>query len=96
MRLGKSEHSDLEVIGDFCGSVYLDHRFKDYIKKKLGANTIGRMKTRSHREMMRSWEEQVKFKFGSEASDTEFDVSVHGVADSVQNQVDDGFHSMSK
>ena len=86
----------MDVLGDLCGSVYLDHRFKDYIKNKLGANTIDHMKPRSHHEMMRSWEEQVKFKFGSEASHTEFEVAVPGVADSVQNQVEDGYHSISK
>lgn len=91
-----SENSDLDVLGGLCGSVYLDHRFKDYIKSKLGANTIDRMKPRPHDEMMRSWIEQVKFKFGSEASDTEFEVAVPGVADSVQNQVEDNYHSISK
>lgn len=94
--MGKSEHSDFDVLGDLCGSVYLDHRFKDYIENKLGANTINRMRPRSRDEMMRSWIEQVKFKFGSEASDTEFEVAVPGVADSVQNQVEDNYHTISK
>jgi len=33
-------------IGALCGSVFLDHRFEDYMKRTLGDETIGAMKVR--------------------------------------------------
>lgn len=81
------------VVGDLCGSVFLDHGFDKYIRRKLGDSVIDGMSVRSRTQMMNSWINDVKFRFGN-TSQTEFDVSVPGVADDDEKGVDSGFHTM--
>ncbi|KAA8913169.1 hypothetical protein FN846DRAFT_916415 [Sphaerosporella brunnea] len=75
------------------GSVFLDHGFEQYIRNKLGDAAIDSMKPRCKNEMMRTWVENVKLKFGNRTA-FEYDVSVHGVPDDEDTNVEDGFHSM--
>jgi hypothetical protein len=78
----------------------LNERFEKYIRRTLGDGTIDRMKPRSRNEMMRTWEEKIKFKFGNntEVEDFEFvegfEVNVNGVPDDHKKHVEDGFHTM--
>jgi len=46
---------ELKSLG-LCGSVFLDQRFEQYIRGKLGDKVIDSMKPRSKAAMMRSWE----------------------------------------
>ncbi|KAF8247380.1 actin-like ATPase domain-containing protein [Wilcoxina mikolae CBS 423.85] len=82
--------------GDLCGSVFLDERFEKYIRGVLGDKVIDDMKPRSKYEMMRTWEEKVKFTFGNseDAEDDGYEVNVPGVPDNDETNVEDGFHSM--
>ncbi|KAA8895128.1 hypothetical protein FN846DRAFT_922535 [Sphaerosporella brunnea] len=75
--------------GGMHGSVYLDHGFERYIREKLGDDVIDSMKPRARKEMMRTWAENVKFKFGNTTTFA-YDVSVHGVPDNEATNVDDG------
>lgn len=43
---------------------------------------------------MRTWEEKVKFKFGNSTGRDCYEVSVHGVPDNDETNVEDGFHTM--
>ncbi|KAI5807184.1 hypothetical protein EDC01DRAFT_638392 [Geopyxis carbonaria] len=81
--------------GDLCGSVYLNHRFEQYIRQRLGNRTIDKMKLRSKREMFRSWEQGVKFKYGNRVGIEGYEVHVLGVPDSDEKNIEDGFHSMT-
>jgi hypothetical protein len=44
--------------------------------------------------MMRSWEEAVKFQFGNTSEEEEFFVSVPGVPDNDETDVESGHHMM--
>lgn len=79
--------------GDLCGSVFLNERFDAYIRKLLGDAAIDGMSSRSKATMMRTWEEGVKFKFGN-AGTREFELSVHGIPDDEDKNIEEGFHTM--
>jgi len=44
--------------------------------------------------MMRSWEEAIKFQFGNTSEEEEFFVSVPGVPDNEETDVESGHHMM--
>jgi hypothetical protein len=46
--------------------------------------------------MMRTWEEKVKFRFGSCHEEQEYEVSVFGIPDNDQANVHDGFHIIQR
>jgi hypothetical protein len=48
--------------------------------------------------MMRTWEEKIKFTFGSntELEDDGYEVNVPGIPDNDETNVEDGFHTMQK
>ena len=50
---------------------------------------------RSKAEMMRTWEEKVKFKFGCGDNDDLLEVTVPGVPDDPDLDIEDGFHCMT-
>ncbi|KAF8249243.1 actin-like ATPase domain-containing protein [Wilcoxina mikolae CBS 423.85] len=79
--------------GDLCGSVYLNERFEQHIRNVLGDDVIDGMKPRAQMEMFRTWEEKVKFKFGSK-TDLDFEVTVPGIPDDEENNVEGGFYTM--
>ncbi|TGZ77595.1 hypothetical protein EX30DRAFT_311070 [Ascodesmis nigricans] len=79
--------------GDLCGSVFLDQGFEKYIRGKLGDAVIDKMSARSRMHMMNSWITDVKNRFGG-TTQTEFEVSVPGVADDEKMGVESGFHVM--
>ncbi|KAF8245037.1 actin-like ATPase domain-containing protein [Wilcoxina mikolae CBS 423.85] len=82
--------------GALCGSVFLDYAFEQYIRRLLGDKAINDMKPRSKHEMMRTWEEKVKFTFGN-TTDPEavYEVNVPGVPDNDDTNIEDGFHFMT-
>ncbi|KAI5783433.1 hypothetical protein FPQ18DRAFT_356158 [Pyronema domesticum] len=79
--------------GAMAGSVFLDERFEEYIRKKLGNHVIDGMKPRSRKEMFRTWEEKVKFAFGN-TKDTSYEITTPGVPDDLSKNVEDGFHTI--
>ncbi|KAF8244868.1 hypothetical protein K440DRAFT_646743 [Wilcoxina mikolae CBS 423.85] len=80
--------------GDLCGSMFLDQRFEQYIRKLLGDKVIDNMKPRSKHMMMKSWEETVKFTFGNLDAEHEYYVNVPGIRDNEEANVQDGCHTM--
>ncbi|KAF8243917.1 hypothetical protein K440DRAFT_611241 [Wilcoxina mikolae CBS 423.85] len=80
--------------GDMCGSVFLDERFEEYIRRVLGDRVIDGMKPRSRNEMFRTWEEKVKYKFGNINNHEGFEITVAGVPDDESKNVEDGFHTI--
>ncbi|KAF8534217.1 hypothetical protein BDD12DRAFT_757493 [Trichophaea hybrida] len=83
--------------GGFHGSVYVDAEFEKYIRRVLGDRVIDSMSERSRKEMMRIWEEKVKFRFGNVDYDDDEDgweVSVQGIPDNDATNVYDNFHTM--
>jgi hypothetical protein len=82
-------------LGELCGSVFVDQRFEKYIRRRIGDREINRMKPRTKNEMMTSWEQKVKFKFGNVASGMEgYEVHVLGLPDSMEKAIEEGFHSI--
>lgn len=55
---------------------------------------LTRGRPRSRNEMMRTWEEKVKFRFGN--SSGTYEVSVPGVPNNEETAVEDGFHTMEE
>ncbi|KAF8541135.1 hypothetical protein BDD12DRAFT_830367 [Trichophaea hybrida] len=82
--------------GDFCGSVFLNERFLEYIRGVLGDAIVDNMKLKPRREMMRTWEEKVKFTFGNHTNtdDNTYDVFVPGVLNNERARVQDNIHTM--
>ena len=83
--------------GDLCVSVDLDNGFKKYIKGKIGASVLANMSQRSRSAMEKSWEEQVKYKFGAPAENLlkGFEVVVPGAPDDDEMDIEEGFHTIS-
>jgi hypothetical protein len=80
--------------GYLCGSIFLDDRFEQYIRRVLGNDAIDGMKARSKSEMMRTWEEKVKMRFGNTTDTESCEVNVPGIPDNARKRVEDGFHTM--
>ncbi|KAF8247382.1 hypothetical protein K440DRAFT_661489 [Wilcoxina mikolae CBS 423.85] len=80
--------------GDLCGSVFLDEGFEQYIRKLLGDEVIDGMKQRSRNEMMRTWVDKAKSKFNDKNSLEEYEVTMGGVPDDDDGNVEAGFHYM--
>lgn len=87
----------LRITGDLCGSVYLDERFKTYIRSLLGDHVVDGMRINAKEEMMRTWVEKVKFSFGHEEdgyADDYYEVTVGGVPDNEKKSIEGGFHTI--
>lgn len=69
-----------------------------YLEGRLGSELLESMSQRSRTAMEKSWEEQVKFKFGTPAQNrsTIFEVVVPGVPDDDDLDIEEGFHTMTK
>ncbi|KAF8544623.1 hypothetical protein BDD12DRAFT_723315 [Trichophaea hybrida] len=80
--------------GDLCGSVFLDEGFDQYIRKLLGDKVIDGMKQRSRNEMMRTWVDKAKSKFNDKNSLEQYEITLGGVPDDDDGNVDAGFHYM--
>ncbi|KAL7268268.1 hypothetical protein RUND412_009117 [Rhizina undulata] len=82
--------------GGLCGSVFINQKFDEHIRNLLGDDTIDKMKPVARKEMMRQWEEKVKFKF-ADSEDTKFyDVVLPGVPDNDEKGLQAGFLSLSR
>ena len=82
--------------GKLCGSVYLDKGFQDHIRKRIGNDSIDNMTVKAKEEMMRTWEDKVKFPFKEDSDeDDDYEVNVRGVDDNEQMCVEGGFHKMN-
>ena len=88
--------------GGLCGAVYLDRRFEDFIRGRLGKETFDSMSHRARFQMNQYWETFIKREFsgsdrgsgaagGSGDDDAGFHVPVVGIPDSTEAGVKDGF-----
>ena len=68
------------------------------MERRIGSKLLENMSPRSRTAMQKSWEEQVKFKFGAPAQNknTIFEVVVPGIADDEALDIEEGFHSMTR
>ncbi|KAL7276607.1 hypothetical protein RUND412_000411 [Rhizina undulata] len=82
--------------GGLCGSVFVNEMFEEHIRKLLGNNTINNMKPVAKREMMRQWEDKVKFTFADAGNVEYFDVYIPGVPDDEEKGLEAGFLSLSR
>lgn len=84
--------------GGLCGSVYLDQRFEKYMQWKFGDQVLENMKKRprAYREMLRTWEQDVKFMFGSDEGEYGYDIAVQKFEDDESRNVRDEFHTMKR
>lgn len=72
----------------------MDYRFEEHIRRRLGDRIFNKMKLGSRIKMMKSWEQNVKFLFGNTVGIEGFEVSVPGVGDDEDKNIEDGFHTM--
>lgn len=68
------------------------------MERRIGPELLGIMSPRSRTAMQKSWEEQVKFKFGTPAQNrnTDFEVVVPGIADDETLDIHEAFHLMAR
>ncbi|KAL7276608.1 hypothetical protein RUND412_000412 [Rhizina undulata] len=85
-----------EVVGGSGGSVFVNEMFEEHIRKLLGITTINNMKPVAKREMMRQWEDKVKFKFADVNNMKYFDVYIPGVPDDEEKGLEAGFFSLTR
>ena len=74
--------------------MFVDQRFEDYIRRRLGDTAIDNMRPRTKNEMMSSWERKMKYRFGNASGPEGFEVQVLGLPDSRELNIEEGFHSM--
>ncbi|KAL7267654.1 hypothetical protein RUND412_009750 [Rhizina undulata] len=82
--------------GGLCGSVFVNQMFEEYMRNILGDDTINRMKPVSKNEMIRQWEEKVKFKFADAEDEDYYDVQVPGVHDNDKVGLAGGWLSLTR
>ncbi|KAL8397751.1 hypothetical protein RB594_004453 [Gaeumannomyces avenae] len=78
--------------GGLCGSAFLNYRFEEHVKGRLGASRFDEMKVKKSKTWqmgLRYFEDYVKRNF-SEESD-EFNVPFPGIADDEEAGIDSGF-----
>ena len=100
---GKNPIQINEVVrgsGGMCGSVYLDQRFEQHMRQLLGDEDFKMMKPYAKEQMMRSWEDSVKPAFGNCAEngdpyEEEYLITLNGVPDCKDKNIDDGVYIMS-
>ena len=74
--------------------MFVDQRFENYIRGRLGDAVIDNMRPRVRNEMMSSWERKVKYRFGNTTGPEGLEVHVLGLPDSRELNIEENFHSM--
>ncbi|KAL7275880.1 hypothetical protein RUND412_001157 [Rhizina undulata] len=82
--------------GDLCGSVFVNESFEEHVRDLLGDDVIDRMRPIAKREMMRQWEEKVKFKFADSNEIENYEIYIPGVGDNEEKGLEAGFLSLSR
>jgi hypothetical protein len=83
----------LPYLGDVCGSIFLNHGFEEYLKKKLTEEFLDNYNHKS--TMMENWEKEVKFVFkGRTFYSEDFDIGAPGLEN--RDADDDGFEIMGE
>ncbi|KAL7275120.1 hypothetical protein RUND412_001960 [Rhizina undulata] len=77
--------------GGLCGSGFVNEMFEEHVRKLLGNATIDNMKPVAKREMLRRWEDKVKFTFADADNIEYFDVTMPGVPDDESKGLEAGF-----
>ncbi|KAL7275881.1 hypothetical protein RUND412_001158 [Rhizina undulata] len=82
--------------GSLCGSVFVNDQFEKYVRELLGESVVNKMRPVAKREMMRQWEERVKFKFSDSEDIESFEVYIPGVPDNETIGLEGGFLLLSR
>jgi hypothetical protein len=85
--------------GGLCGSAFLNYRFEDFVKARLGADRFQTMREKKPKTWMmglRYFEEFVKRNFSDEEDGGEVNVPLPGLPDDEEAGLDSGFLVMSK
>ncbi|KAF8449901.1 hypothetical protein BDZ91DRAFT_786934 [Kalaharituber pfeilii] len=92
----KLEVKEVAVGGKLCGSVFLNKEFEKFIRKRLGEETVKKMKQkgRPYCLMMKEFDENLKRLFNEE-QDFMY-CPVPGVANDQKNRIQDSFLEISK
>ncbi|TEY58654.1 hypothetical protein BOTCAL_0204g00110 [Botryotinia calthae] len=83
--------------GGLCGSAFLNYRFEEHCKSRIGVTRFEEMKMKKAKSWqmgLKYWEEYVKRDFDEE-NDTEFNIPLPGLADDVDAGLDGGFFIMT-
>ncbi|EPS45261.1 hypothetical protein H072_725 [Dactylellina haptotyla CBS 200.50] len=75
--------------GGLCGSAFLNYRFEDHVKSRVGASVYNAMKPRTRMMGLKYWDEYVKRNFNDE--DQELPVPFPGLVDNEEAGVEGGF-----
>ncbi|KAL8366030.1 hypothetical protein RB595_004694 [Gaeumannomyces hyphopodioides] len=78
--------------GGLCGSAFLNYRFEEHVKGRLGASRFDEMKVKKSKTWqmgLRYFEDYVKRNFGEESD--EFNVPFPGISDDEEAGIDSGF-----
>ncbi|EWC48311.1 hypothetical protein DRE_07770 [Drechslerella stenobrocha 248] len=75
--------------GGLCGSAFLNYRFEDHVKSRVGATVYNAMKPRTRMMGLKYWDEYVKRNFNDE--DQELPVPFPGLVDNEEAGVEGGF-----
>ncbi|KAL7276609.1 hypothetical protein RUND412_000413 [Rhizina undulata] len=81
--------------GGLCGSTFVNEKFDEHIRNILGDDTINKMKPVARNEMMRQWEDKVKFKFVDAEDIESYDLYIPGVPDNEEKGLEAGFLSLT-
>lgn len=87
--------------GALCGAVYLDRRFEDFVVQRIGKETYDGMSDRAKFQMHQYWETYIKREYkdlteGEDEGAQDFFVPLPGVADNVENGVQEGFLTVTR
>ncbi|KAL7269991.1 hypothetical protein RUND412_007313 [Rhizina undulata] len=87
--------------GDLCGSVFVNQKFEEHVRELLGGATFNNMTQSAKVEMMRQWEDKVKYDFSGDddkSHPSAGDVFIPGVPEDKQNEIgmEQGYLSFTK
>ena len=83
--------------GGLCGSAFLNYRFEEHVKERLGASRFEQLKTKKAKSWqmgLKYWEEDIKRNF-NEAEHAEVNVPIPGLPDDEEAGLDSGFLSLT-
>ncbi|KAL4945270.1 hypothetical protein BDV06DRAFT_219524 [Aspergillus oleicola] len=88
-----------EGTGEICGSLLLDGRFEDLLRRRMGGMKYRRLSEKTREAAITYWQERVKpnftGKYDDDYADVDYFVLVAGAADDPDVPIEDGFFQLS-
>ncbi|KAL7268892.1 hypothetical protein RUND412_008466 [Rhizina undulata] len=82
--------------GGLCGSVFLNEKFEEHIRKRLGNDTIDNMNSLAKHEMIQQWEGRVKFGFADAEEKKAYAVCIPGLSNDKEKGLEGGFLRLTR